>query len=601
MDESIAESPADGPPVLEVVGDTSIAPQVGAAPTHLSDSTEREHHRRRWLLPLLLTPLVLVGLVILAWAIDASAGGVPRNVRLAGADVGRLSETELAARVRALSTDFATTPVELVTEDRTYATTASEVGLMVDEQRTADNALEADREGFVLLRPVRWLTSFVDPREVPLALRVSDEQVAVTVGVLEGDDRTDPVEPNIELVDGSFHVVPGTDGLGIDSAKVAAALRAAAASASPGDTIRIEVAQGPIPPLGSDDAARAAAADAEALLGEPLEITTGAGPRTIEPDVLRTWAVLTSQPDGTVVPDLDQPRVDATLRAAFADVEGHPVDAGFTLAGGVPVIVPDKAGLVCCGDGAAQTILAALRAGERTVALQLVDGPATFTAADAEAWGITQAVGGNNAWRNGAPTTAGPGFTTYHDAGGARVINIHRMADIVRGAVVPPGGSFSINEYVGKRTVEKGFVSAGAISNGEHVNEIGGGVSQFATTTFNAAYFAGLDIDEYQAHSEYFDRYPRGREATMGYPSPDLKFTNNTPYGIMIWTSYTDTSLTVTLYSTPYATAEQTAISEAPTGNCTSVTTTRTRTFPDGHTEQDKFRARYRPGPGQGC
>jgi vancomycin resistance protein YoaR len=87
----------------------------------------------------------------------------------------------------------------------------------------------------------------------------------------------------------------------------------------------------------------------------------------------------------------------------------------------------------------------------------------------------------------------------------------------------------------------------------------------------------------------------------MGYPSPDLKFTNNTPYGIMIWTSYTNTSLTVTMYSTPYATAEQTAISEAPTGNCTSVTTTRTRTFPDGHTEQDKFRARYRPGPGQGC
>jgi vancomycin resistance protein YoaR len=601
MDESIAESSADGPPALEVVGDTSAAPQVGAAPAHLNDSPDHEHRRRRWLLPVLLTPLVLVGLVILAWAIDASAGGVPRNVELAGADVGRLSETELAARVRELSTDFASTPVELVSEDRTYATTASEVGLMVDEQRTAAQALDADREGFVLLRPVRWLTSFVDPREVPLALRVSDEKVAVTVGVLEGDDRTDPIEPSIELADGSFHVVPGTDGLGIDPAKVAAALREAATSTSPGDTIRIDVAQGPIPPLGSDDAARVAAADAEALLGEPLEIATGAGSRTIEPDVLRTWAVLSSQPDGTVVPDLDPARVSATLRTAFADVEGHPVDAGFTLEGGVPVIVPDTPGLVCCGDGAAGTIVAALRAGKRTVPLELVDGPASFTAADAQAWGITQAVGGNNAWRNGAPTTAGPGFTTYHDAGGARVINIHRMADIVRGAVIPPGGSFSINDYVGKRTVEKGFVSAGAISNGEHVNEIGGGVSQFATTTFNAAYFAGLDIDEYQAHSEYFTRYPRGREATMGYPSPDLKFTNNTPYGILIWTSYTATSLTVTLYSTPYATAEQTAISEAPTGSCTSVTTTRTRTFPDGHTEQDKFRARYRPGPGQGC
>ena len=64
----------------------------------------------------------------------------------------------------------------------------------------------------------------------------------------------------------------------------------------------------------------------------------------------------------------------------------------------------------------------------------------------------------------------------------------------------------------------------------------------------------------------------------MGFPNPDLQFTNNTPYGILIWTSYTDTSLTVTLYSTPYATGEQTGISESRNGQCRTVTTTRTRT-----------------------
>jgi vancomycin resistance protein YoaR len=175
------------------------------------------------------------------------------------------------------------------------------------------------------------------------------------------------------------------------------------------------------------------------------------------------------------------------------------------------------------------------------------------------------------------------------------------MADIVRGTVIPPGGTFSINDVVGQRTAEKGFVLAGAIAEGEHVDEIGGGVSQFATTTFNAAYFAGMDITAYQAHSEWFSRYPRGREATMGFPNPDLAFKNTTPYGILIWTSYTDTSLTVTFYSTPWVTAEQTGISESPNGACTNVTTTRTRTYPDGTTKQDQFRATYRPGPGQFC
>ncbi len=87
----------------------------------------------------------------------------------------------------------------------------------------------------------------------------------------------------------------------------------------------------------------------------------------------------------------------------------------------------------------------------------------------------------------------------------------------------------------------------------------------------------------------------------MGYPAPDLKFTNDTPYGIMIWTSYTQNSLTITLYSTPHAHSEQTAISESKVGSCTVVTTTRTTTYPDGSKKADKFRATYRPGEGQSC
>ena len=122
---------------------------------------------------------------------------------------------------------------------------------------------------------------------------------------------------------------------------------------------------------------------------------------------------------------------------------------------------------------------------------------------------MTRPVCGNHAWRNGGPTTAGPGFTTYYNPGEPRVTNIHRIADIVDGTLVLPGHEFSMNDVVGQRTLDKGFVVAGAIRDGKHVDEVGGGVSQFATTTFNAAYFCGLDITSYQAHSEYFTRYPR--------------------------------------------------------------------------------------------
>ena len=81
-----------------------------------------------------------------------------------------------------------------------------------------------------------------------------------------------------------------------------------------------------------------------------------------------------------------------------------------------------------------------------------------------------------------------------------------------------------------------------AIENGVLVDTVGGGISQFATTTFNAAFFGGLDLVEYQSHSIYISRYPYGREATLSFPKPDLVIGNNTPYGVLIWPTYTGTS-----------------------------------------------------------
>ncbi len=199
-------------------------------------------------------------------------------------------------------------------------------------------------------------------------------------------------------------------------------------------------------------------------------------------------------------------------------------------------------------------------------------------------------------------TTPISSFTTNHACCESRVTNIHRMADLLRGVVIEPGETFSINDTVGQRTRAKGFVEAGVIYNGRFEQDVGGGVSQFATTTFNAGFFGGLDLVEYMAHTIYISRYPYGREATLSYPSPDLKIRNNTPYGVLIWPTYTGTSITVTLYSTPWVSGEQTGQSESPAGRCTRVTTQRTRTWvSDGHQEVDTVTALYQPAEGVLC
>ena len=55
-----------------------------------------------------------------------------------------------------------------------------------------------------------------------------------------------------------------------------------------------------------------------------------------------------------------------------------------------------------------------------------------------------------------------------------------------------------------------------------------------ATTTFNAMFFAGLEDVEHKPHSFYIDRYPVGREATVAWGAVDLRFRNDTPYGVLI-------------------------------------------------------------------
>ena len=64
--------------------------------------------------------------------------------------------------------------------------------------------------------------------------------------------------------------------------------------------------------------------------------------------------------------------------------------------------------------------------------------------------------------------------------------------------------------------------------------ELGGGVSQSATTTFNAAFFAGLKDVEHRPHGLYINRYPAGREATVFWPDLDLRFKNDTEYGVLV-------------------------------------------------------------------
>jgi vancomycin resistance protein YoaR len=153
------------------------------------------------------------------------------------------------------------------------------------------------------------------------------------------------------------------------------------------------------------------------------------------------------------------------------------------------------------------------------------------------------------ATRAGAEIQPVASFTTRFTCCPPRVHNIRRAAQLLDGRLIPPGARFSMNTALGRRTRARGFVPAPMISGGRLVDSVGGGISQVATTLFNAAFFAGLRLVAHTPHSFYITRYPMGREATISWGGPELVFDNDWSAALRMRLLVSSTAISVKFYS----------------------------------------------------
>ena len=178
--------------------------------------------------------------------------------------------------------------------------------------------------------------------------------------------------------------------------------------------------------------------------------------------------------------------------------------------------------------------------------------------------------------------------------------NIQLAADYIDGDVIAPGETYSLNQGIGPRSAARGFIQNGFIDeDGELIRVVGGGVSQMGTTFLNAAWFAGIQIDQFRPHSIYFPRYPMCREATLIWDVLDVLVTNDSPYAITIVTDHDATSVTVGLVSRPWAEVDswigEPFNVESP-GGAFSVRCERTVTYPDTTSSSETHTWRYDEG-----
>jgi vancomycin resistance protein YoaR len=203
-------------------------------------------------------------------------------------------------------------------------------------------------------------------------------------------------------------------------------------------------------------------------------------------------------------------------------------------------------------DASAKAINDALLRGEHTVPLVIQETQPTLPdTATAQQLGITQLL------PNGSETSY------FWGSSDARIQNITTAASRFDGVLVAPGETFSMGQALGDVSLDNGFTEALIIYGGRTIKGVGGGVCQVSTTLFRTVFFAGFPVVERVPHAYRVSYYeetssgvsdPRlaGLDATVYFPLVDFKFTNNSPYWILMETSVDlgSRSLTWKLYST---------------------------------------------------
>jgi hypothetical protein len=456
---------------------------------------------QRWVRPLLVIVLgAFVGLVavVVAWMVEGRTHrhAVLPNVVLVDTRMRGVKADELQAKVAAIADGFASAGVEVRTPGGSFQATIPELGVSVDQERTTAEVLAAGRRGAAPRRLWEWARSFLSPVRVPVVIGV-DRQKLDHIVVERDPARTPPVEPSLALKDGRLDGVPGKPGRGVDPAELAEALRRAKPS---GGNLLVTMDLSSIPPRFSEADADHLAAEGEAVAAGQLKVVARDHSATLPREMVQKWLDAEPGEEALRLGLREDADVIEDLAGLLPDAGVAPVDAGFTVSGARVSVTPSRSGTACCAPEARDRIAAAvadpaLRSAPIEVPLKTL--PPHRDEEAARKLGIVEQVGT---------------FTTPHAAGEPRVTNIHKMADTLRGTVIEPGATLSINGTVGRRTKEKGYVEAPIISNEyKFETDVGGGVSQFATTMFNAAFFAGLDITDYSMHGLYISRYPYGR------------------------------------------------------------------------------------------
>ncbi len=540
----------------------------------------------------------LIALVALLVLQQAHADEVAPNVVVDGVEVGGLSEAELTAAVDERAEERRALDVEVVAEDDAVATVRGELGVSFATEPAVADAWGHGRGWWwpalaeqIQIRRGEWyeveLPRDLDRQQLQAFAEQAGEELSREARSAEVGFAVDDDEVVVEVTE-------PVEGRAVDVAELADRLERLLDDLAP---ISVEAPVEDVdPPTVTQADLDAAIVIAERAIAEPVTLAHPVdGPDLVlEPEHLATLVEIVTDEDADEGERLRFVGDGERLEHLLEEDEGldplrlDPVEATIELEDDEVVIDGGTDGFEPDLDAAAEvaTELATTEEADRSAELPGDLLEPDLSRADAEDLGIEQEVST---------------FSTPLNPGEPRNENLALAAEMIDGDLILPGESYSLNQGIGERTEDRGFVENGFIDEeGELVSVLGGGISQMGTTFLNAAWFAGIEIVQFRPHSLYFERYPKGREATLIWEALDVVVENDSPYGILIEAEGTDDEVTVTFWSTPWAEVETDEgepydEEEGEVRDGFTIDFGRTITYPDGSTSTETYTHTYVP------
>lgn len=472
--------------------------------------------RRPWLIVVFIV-LVLAAIYLVIAFLTGRV--LSPGTTVAGIDIGGRSTTEAEMTLREELGDQAAEKIDLKAGKPTAKLDPEKAGVSFDIPATISHAT-----GFTLDPTVLWKRLFGDD-EIEPVISIDDKSFEEATGKVTESLAVEPVDAEVSYSKSTPKLEDGANGQSVDAEQVRTAIEDSWLRTEGTVPVQATEVEPDITTAEAKDVIDGFAEDAVSkdlsVKAEPAkdaEADVDGGDLTISPTIIAT--TLTFEPkDSKLVPVFDEEDLQKRVLAANTDVGKPAKDASFTITDGKPEVVKSETGIGIEKDELTTAVTDAIKGDTDEPTVTLASVKPDFTTEDAKQADVSDVMSE---------------FSTGYSSQPNRDTNLKVASKTVSGTVVQPGEQFSLNETLGQRTAANGYKPAGVISNGQMAEDYGGGVSQVSTTLFNAAFFAGFELDEHQAHSRYISRYPEGREATLDWSSIDMKFTNTSKSPVVL-------------------------------------------------------------------